>query len=181
MRGDDGAGIEVARRLRGLAAEAGIDVRAQQGEPAGLIDAWSGRKAVLVVDTIRSGAEPGTICRFDASREPLPAQLRGSPSTHALGLAEAIELARSGAATASSGRVRVTGSRRERRSPMRSRRRFPRSPPWSSTRPGGNRAIRAIHLAEIRVFRSAPPTNADVLASGSWNTETSLPASARHT
>ena len=94
LRGDDGAGIEVARRLRGLAAEAGIDVRAQQGEPAGLIDAWSGRKAVLVVDTIRSGAELGTICRFDASREPLPAQLRGSPSTHALGLAEAIELAR---------------------------------------------------------------------------------------
>ena len=94
LRGDDGAGIEVARRLRGLAAEAGIDVRAQQGEPAGLIDAWSGRKAVLVVDTMRSGAELGTICRFDASCEPLPAQLRGSPSTHALSLAEAIELAR---------------------------------------------------------------------------------------
>ena len=94
LRGDDGAGIEVARRLRGLAAEAGIDVRAQQGEPAGLIDAWSGRKAVLVVDTMRSGAELGTICRFDARREQLPAQLRGSPSTHALGLAEAIELAR---------------------------------------------------------------------------------------
>jgi len=94
LRGDDGAGIEVARRLRGLAAEAGIDVRAQQGEPAGLIDAWSGRKAVLVVDTMRSGAEPGTICRFDASCEPLPAQLRGSSSTHALSLAEAIELAR---------------------------------------------------------------------------------------
>jgi len=94
LRGDDGAGIEVARRLRGLAAEAGIDVRAQQGEPAGLIDAWSGRKAVVVVDTMRSGAEPGTICRFDASCEPLPAQLRGSSSTHALSLAEAIELAR---------------------------------------------------------------------------------------
>ena len=94
LRGDDGAGIEVARRLRGLAAEAGIDVRAQQGEPAGLIDGWSGRKAVLIVDTMRSGAEPGTICRFDASCEPLPAQLRGSSSTHALSLAEAIELAR---------------------------------------------------------------------------------------
>ena len=94
LRGDDGAGIEVARRLRGLAAEAGIDVRAQQGEPAGLINAWSGRKAVLIVDTMRSGAEPGTICRFDASCEPLPAQLRGSSSTHALSLAEAIELAR---------------------------------------------------------------------------------------
>jgi len=94
LRGDDGAGIEVARRLRGLAAEAGIDVRAQQGEPAGLIDAWSGRKAVLIVDTMRSGAELGTICRFDASCEPLPAQLRGSSSTHALSLAEAIELAR---------------------------------------------------------------------------------------
>ena len=94
LRGDDGAGIEVARRLRGLAAEAGIDVRAQQGEPAGLIDAWSGRKAVLIVDTMRSGAELGNDLRFDASCEPLPAQLRGSSSTHALSLAEAIELAR---------------------------------------------------------------------------------------
>ena len=43
---------------------------------------------------MRSGAELGTICRFDASREPLPAQQRGSSSTHALGLAERIELAR---------------------------------------------------------------------------------------
>jgi hydrogenase maturation protease len=94
LRGDDGAGVEVARRLRGVAAAAGIDVRVQQGEPAGLIDAWSGRKAVLVVDTMRSGAALGTVCRFDVSREPLPAQLRGFPSTHALSLAEVFELAR---------------------------------------------------------------------------------------
>ena len=41
----------------------------------------------------RSGAAPGTTRRLDASRERLPAELfRGS--THALGLAEAVELAR---------------------------------------------------------------------------------------
>jgi hydrogenase maturation protease len=47
-----------------------------------------------VIDAVSSGAEPGTVHRFDASRTPLPASLRRASSTHALGLAEAIELGR---------------------------------------------------------------------------------------
>jgi hydrogenase maturation protease len=42
---------------------------------------------------MRSGLPPGTTRRFDASREPLPAESRFA-STHAIGVAEAIELAR---------------------------------------------------------------------------------------
>ena len=46
-----------------------------------------------MVDAVSSGAEPGTIHRLDALTERLPAELsRGS--THAFGLAEAVELAR---------------------------------------------------------------------------------------
>jgi hydrogenase maturation protease len=94
LRGDDGAGVEVARRLRGPARHAGIEVRELLGEPTQLLEAWEDRDAVVLVDTMRSGAPAGTIRRFDASREPLPAPLRGSSSTHAFALDQAIELGR---------------------------------------------------------------------------------------
>jgi hydrogenase maturation protease len=94
LRGDDGAGIMIARRLRDPAWNTGIEVREMGGDPTALLDAWQGRDAVVVVDATRSGAPPATIWRLDASREPLPVQFRGSASTHAIGLGEAVELAR---------------------------------------------------------------------------------------
>lgn len=94
LRHDDGAGIEVARSLRHRARRAGIEVCETQGEPIGLLETWHAREAVVLVDTMRSGARPGTICRLDASREPLPTRLRGSSSTHAFALDQAIELGR---------------------------------------------------------------------------------------
>jgi hydrogenase maturation protease len=94
LRGDDGAGIEVVRRLRGPAAAVGIEVREAPGEPTALLDLWQGADRVIVVDAMRSGAPPGTVLRFDASGKPLPAHLRRSPSTHAVALEEAIELGR---------------------------------------------------------------------------------------
>ena len=48
----------------------------------------------VIVDAVRSGAPTGTIHRFDAGAGPLPASLRGVASTHHVGLAEALELAR---------------------------------------------------------------------------------------
>lgn len=96
LRGDDGAGLEVARRLRAAAAHAaGIEVRELRGEPIELLDLWQNAAAVVLVDTMRSGAPAGTIKRFDASREALPLHTRAASSTHALGLGEALELARS--------------------------------------------------------------------------------------
>jgi hydrogenase maturation protease len=84
LRGDDAVGIEVASRLRGVACDE---------EPSRLIEAWEGADAAILVDTVVSGAKPGTIHRFDASEGPIPArELRSS--THAIGLAETIELAR---------------------------------------------------------------------------------------
>jgi len=92
MRRDDAAGLEVARRLR-LAKPPGVSVLEQEGEPAGLIDAWAGTDEALVIDGVSSGAAPGTLHRFEAHEGPLPADLF-RPSTHALGVADAVELAR---------------------------------------------------------------------------------------
>jgi hydrogenase maturation protease len=95
LRGDDGAGVMVARRLRMLGEGGGMIVREQRGDPTELIGLWQDRDAVVLVDTMRSGAPTGTVRRFDVSEAPLPVAMHGSSSTHALGLAEAIELARS--------------------------------------------------------------------------------------
>jgi hydrogenase maturation protease len=91
-RRDDAAGLEVARRLRAPAL-AGVSIDEREGEPAGLLEAWDGAESVLVVDAVSSGASPGTVYRFDAGAAPLPAATFGH-STHALGLAEAVELGR---------------------------------------------------------------------------------------
>ncbi len=91
LRGDDAAGIAVARRLR---ETTDVDVQELQGEPTALLEAWQGRDTVVLVDTMRSGAQPGAIRRFDASRTRLPSDLGGSTSTHAVGLGETLELAR---------------------------------------------------------------------------------------
>jgi hydrogenase maturation protease len=87
MRGDDAAGLAVAERLRARGVTALVE------EPANVIEAWAGADDVVVVDTVQSGATPGTIHRIDAANEPLPAEL-STGSTHLLGLADAIELAR---------------------------------------------------------------------------------------
>ena len=92
LRGDDAVGLLAARRARELAGP-GVEVLELEGEPVDLIGAWQGAAAVTVLDGVRSGAEPGAVVVHDAST-PLPPTLTAA-STHALGLAEAIELARS--------------------------------------------------------------------------------------
>ncbi len=88
-RADDAAGLLVARKL----TELGIEAHELGGEGLALIDAWSGWADVIVVDAVMSGAPPGTITIWDARKAPLPVG-RFRCSTHALGVAEAIELAR---------------------------------------------------------------------------------------
>ena len=85
-------GRRVAAALRGRVPE---DVRVieHDGESAGLLDCLRGADAVYLVDAAISGCAPGTIQCFDVIESTLPIR-RGSASTHGLGLAEAIELAR---------------------------------------------------------------------------------------
>lgn len=91
LRGDDAAGLHAARRLR----ERGLDnVREASGETASLMELWQGAEAVLLVDAAQSGAAAGSVSRFDVSEQALPAAFLHC-STHAFGVAEAVELARS--------------------------------------------------------------------------------------
>ena len=92
LRVDDGAGVEVAERLRGRVPP-GVEVVACSEEPSRLMDAWGGAESVVLVDTVSSGAEPGTLHRFDAGERALPARTFRS-STHAIGITDTIELAR---------------------------------------------------------------------------------------
>lgn len=92
FRKDDGAGPAVARRLDGRLPE-GVTVAAVPGDAAGIVSALAGAGRAILVDATCSGAPPGTIRRWDAAAGPLPAALAGV-SSHGLGVAEAVELAR---------------------------------------------------------------------------------------
>jgi hydrogenase maturation protease len=91
-RGDDAIGRIVAR---GLKAMAGDDFRVleESGEGAALIEAWKGADFVILIDAVHSGEAAGTIHRFDAEAQPIPARFFHY-STHAFSVAEAVELAR---------------------------------------------------------------------------------------
>ena len=88
-RSDDAAGLLVARRLR----ELGVDAQEFTGDPLDLIEGWNGAREVILIDTVVSGAAAGTVTVWDAAKAPLPPE-RFCCSTHAFGLAEAVEIAR---------------------------------------------------------------------------------------
>ena len=88
QRGDDAAGILAAEHLRAL----GIPAEICSGEVSDLIEAWTGSDDVIVIDAVVSGAPSGTVHVWDWQR--LPAFATSGGSTHGLGIAEAIELAR---------------------------------------------------------------------------------------
>jgi len=93
-RGDDGVGVAVARLLADLNRD-DVCIITAAGEGITLLERWTPRTRVFLVDAARSGHAPGTVHRFDATREPLPTAMFGWCSTHAFGIAGAIELARS--------------------------------------------------------------------------------------
>ncbi|HXG33653.1 MAG TPA: hydrogenase maturation protease [Bryobacteraceae bacterium] len=88
-RGDDAAGLLVARRLQ----ELGIEAREHSGEALELLEAWSQADRVVLIDAVCTGAPAGAVSVWEGSSAPVA----GEPfrcSTHALGIAEAIALAR---------------------------------------------------------------------------------------
>jgi hydrogenase maturation protease len=91
-RSDDGVGLVVIRAVqaKGLPETFCIE---SNGDGAALIDAWANAGKVILIDAVSSGAKPGTIHRFEALTQPIPAVL-SFPSTHAFGVAEAMHLAR---------------------------------------------------------------------------------------
>ena len=90
FRGDDAVGLLVADG----AAEAcpGIRVIRHTADGTGLLEAWNGYDTVVVADAVVSGSPPGTVHVLDG----LSGLERDwfATSTHAVNLAEAVELGR---------------------------------------------------------------------------------------
>jgi hydrogenase maturation protease len=91
-RGDDAVGPVVASRLKQHAGDK-FTVIEQAGEGLALMEIWEGADTVIILDAALSGAPAGAIHRIDATTELIPKDFFRC-STHALGVAEAIELAR---------------------------------------------------------------------------------------
>lgn len=91
-RGDDAAGLAVARRIR-AAAPPGVAVLEHEGEPVWLIDVWAGAGTVYLADATSPGGQPGRIYRLDATARPLSGPF-GRGGTHGITVAGAVELAR---------------------------------------------------------------------------------------
>jgi hydrogenase maturation protease len=101
-RRDDAVGLVVARRIKAR-APAHVSIFEHCRDGASLMEAWNNSPAlllkaqresgVIIIDAVHSGAEPGTVFRFEAHAQPVPAKFFHC-SSHAFGLAEAIEMAR---------------------------------------------------------------------------------------
>jgi hydrogenase maturation protease len=94
-RRDDGVGRAVARLLaEGSAACAARGVRVIESDGGlELLDAWQGAERAVLIDAVHGGAAPGAIHVLRAEAGPLPATLSAG-SSHALGVAQAVELGR---------------------------------------------------------------------------------------
>ena len=92
FRRDDGAGPAVLARLHGR-VPGGVELLVTDGEPAGLIEAWTGAPLAVIVDAVR--AEPSVPGRLHRLVLHEAAAAGVCPvSSHGLGLDSAIGLAR---------------------------------------------------------------------------------------
>jgi hydrogenase maturation protease len=91
-RSDDGVGLAVVRRLEPH-LPTWAEAVATEPHAIDLFERWKDADLVILVDAVSSGSPPGTIHRFEAQRQPVPAVFARS-STHAYSIAEMIELAR---------------------------------------------------------------------------------------
>ena len=87
-RGDDAAGVLVARRLQ----EMGCQAIEYTGDGTGLLEVWMDAAEVFLIDAVVTGAAAGAIHVWDGHKAPVEAgTLRCS--THHFGVGEALRLA----------------------------------------------------------------------------------------
>jgi hydrogenase maturation protease len=86
-RGDDAAGWLV---LDGLPPD--TEHTRHDGEPVSLLEELRDHRFVILIDAAVGAGPPGTVMRVDAGSTPIPATV--CRSSHSVGLAEVIELAR---------------------------------------------------------------------------------------
>jgi hydrogenase maturation protease len=95
-RGDDAVGRAVARSV---AVDLPDVTVVDHEDPTSLLDLWEGHDPVVLVDAVRSGAEPGTVHIFETGIDGDPVTTTGwahtgRGGTHAVGLAEMVEIGR---------------------------------------------------------------------------------------
>jgi hydrogenase maturation protease len=90
-RGDDAAGLLVARRLA-AGHSIPVEVRESGGDLLTLVDDWAGAEAVVLVDAVVGTGAPGDVHVIDLIAETAPGER--NVSSHGFGLAEAVELSR---------------------------------------------------------------------------------------
>lgn len=91
-RGDDAVGLQAAQRLRKRLGPS-VEVIEAEGDGLALLDLMDGVEYVILIDAVQGGGEPGTTIRLDLSAgsrwgTAVPC------SSHAIGIAVAIDLAR---------------------------------------------------------------------------------------
>ncbi len=108
-RRDDGAGPAVADEVARTCT--GVDRLGPIAEPLDLLGLWDGADLAVVVDAVRSGADPGTVELIELvepdATDGRPLESRGATSTHGIGLAGVLRLSR--AVGGAPGRVVVVG------------------------------------------------------------------------
>lgn len=92
FRGDDAVGLLAARQLQRVIGDRAEVIEAEMAGVE-LLELMKGVQVVLLLDAVSSGKTPGVIHRFDASAGPIAPELFPQ-STHAVGVADALELAR---------------------------------------------------------------------------------------
>ena len=95
-RGDDAVGSAVARAVATRRPEVKV---VDHEDPTALLDLWAGHSPVVVVDAVRSGAQAGTVHWLETGPASPPVRTRAGMrslhgGTHAVGLAEMVELGR---------------------------------------------------------------------------------------
>ena len=90
LRGDDGAGVAVAKLIAARRPE--LAPLPYEGEPLGLLELWDGVEEAILIDAV-AGERPGRIHRLTDPEQELR-RLPSAGSTHLHGLAETLELCR---------------------------------------------------------------------------------------
>ncbi len=94
-REDDGVGPAVLDALSAAMVSSSARLVELDGEPARVVDAWTGAELAIVVDAQRSDRVPaGTVCRLEVGVDDgvLGASPSGAGGSHALGIGAAAAL-----------------------------------------------------------------------------------------
>ena len=95
LRHDDGFGPAVVQLLRRDGAARGVEVTlaVTDGEPSGLMDLWTGADVAVVVDVVRSPADPAGH-RYELLCDEAAGLTAPAASSHSVSLGSTVELAR---------------------------------------------------------------------------------------